>query len=112
VNTGYIDFCTEAIRQVPEGRFALLLVTKEEIEVRSVPDTQLANLFAGFDDLSIERVERLLLRNESLDKGPGYREHLVIVLGLHAIDEAWEPPNVFSIAATVTMITAPAVGSA
>lgn len=108
--SGYLKGCVPAIGAVPVGRFALLLVTRDEIDVRAVPDEHIENLLVGVapDDC----VAQILERQRGLSSGPGYREHLVIVMELADVEVAWEPPNVHGVGAAAIVITARPVGSA
>lgn len=108
--SAYLKGCTPAIAGVPLGRFALLLVTRDEIDVRAVRDEDIEDLLAGVapDDC----VARILEHRARLASGPGYREHLVVVMELEDVDVAWEPPNVHGVGAASIVLTARPAGSA
>lgn len=96
----------DTITTVPLGRFALLLVTEDEIDVRAVPDDQLEALIAGV--IGDDALLSIVAKRDGLIVAPGYREHLVLVFELDEVEKAWEPPNVYAVGAThVTASVAP-----
>jgi hypothetical protein len=97
-----IRSCARTILQIPSDRFALLLVTRDVVDIRGVPFGALEDLVAG---VLTPTATVLVGKKRDVAAASQGIERFCVVFELADIAQPWAPPNVHAAGFTMFVVS-------